>query len=520
MKATMPEQQRQRLRRLVAERAFQDHMQQLEWSPHQQNEQLWGLAVQQPSELAVQQRQQRYETSPQQHQQQALCRVRNGVSHQRQQVVGQQWQQKRAPQLQLQNMVGWQQSQHAVQSQQQRQDGLMQNRMCQVQNMQQRTDSMSPASTYPNNASTYTSPQPVPRPLNKFVSIDPRVSIFQDTGFNNNGSSYQQQRAVGVLNHAPLRQTLLDRGSQAAFISEVQQNHHHQQQQQRQQQHQRGLPSVRPVQASSSSTGQTRRGVSSPTVQRGRPLSTPNGRKRQATSAPDEAGPTGKRRIPPSITSTYSPTGYFGAPKLVPPQKEAERANSDCLGREFDLRKVAKMEAKQKLEEEQRKKAQQEEADKSQKILAELAEARVKAKKLHIEAERCKQAHQDQQKKARQEAEKERKDAEYRLEPTQVLQREKDDKRREELRKDPSANYRHILEVYRLWPLKGGWGQRNTYLTGLLANKCMPVDKNSELGLAIKYAKDHWEYYGEFPRDTARFAEYERERRRKAEKKD
>ncbi|CAI9631933.1 unnamed protein product [Alternaria burnsii] len=103
---------------------------------------------------------------------------------------------------------------------------------------------------------------------------------------------------------------------------------------------------------------------------------------------------------------------------------------------------------------------------------------------------------------------------EYQVAQAAALQREKDDKRREELRKDPSANYRHILEVYKLMPLKKG-ELPNKYLLGLIANRPMPMDLDSDLALAITYAKDHWDYYGQWPKDVARFAGYERERRAK-----
>ncbi|KAG9195152.1 hypothetical protein G6011_00272 [Alternaria panax] len=102
----------------------------------------------------------------------------------------------------------------------------------------------------------------------------------------------------------------------------------------------------------------------------------------------------------------------------------------------------------------------------------------------------------------------------YRIAYAAALQREKDDKRREELRKDPSANFRHVLEVYKLTPLKKG-DLPNRYLMGLIANRPMPIDLDSELALAITFAKDHWGYYGQWPKDVPRFAEYERSRKAK-----
>ncbi|KAL6160621.1 hypothetical protein ACJBU6_01152 [Exserohilum turcicum] len=97
-----------------------------------------------------------------------------------------------------------------------------------------------------------------------------------------------------------------------------------------------------------------------------------------------------------------------------------------------------------------------------------------------------------------------------------ALERERAEKRKEELRKDPSANYRHILEVYKLIPLDRKHGELpSPYLLRLLANRPMPDDEESELALAIVYAKDHWGDFAMWPQDTKRYADYERERRKK-----
>ena len=98
-----------------------------------------------------------------------------------------------------------------------------------------------------------------------------------------------------------------------------------------------------------------------------------------------------------------------------------------------------------------------------------------------------------------------------------ALKREQDDARRAFLRKDPSANYRHILEVYALSPLDPKKGEYpNRYLTSLLANRVMPMDLDCDLALATVYAKDHWDYFGQWPKDIERFAGYERKRKEKA----
>jgi len=107
----------------------------------------------------------------------------------------------------------------------------------------------------------------------------------------------------------------------------------------------------------------------------------------------------------------------------------------------------------------------------------------------------------------------------YKAATAAALKREQDDARREFLRKDPSANYRHILEVYALSPLDPKKDEYpNRYLTGLLANRVMPMDLDCDLALAIVYAKDHWDYFGQWPKDIERFAGYERERREKTAK--
>ena len=176
---------------------------------------------------------------------------------------------------------------------------------------------------------------------------------------------------------------------------------------------------------------------------------------------------------------------------------EEEDAAYHFREREFVEREVAERRALHKT-------SLQERADKTQKKAVE---------KFRVGAERRKKARKEEHEKAKKEAEQTRKEAEYAVALAAALRREKDEDRRAELRKDPSANYRHILEVYRLFPLENGYKERNTYLTGLLANKCMPVDRDSEFGLAVTYAKDHWEFFGQWPSDTARFAQYERDRR-------
>jgi hypothetical protein len=79
-----------------------------------------------------------------------------------------------------------------------------------------------------------------------------------------------------------------------------------------------------------------------------------------------------------------------------------------------------------------------------------------------------------------------------RIEQEQHLERKKHAKRKAELKKDPSANYRRYKEYLEYFPLARG-EHANEYLLGLLANQQMPAEPTSDMGLAIQYAKKHWE---------------------------
>ncbi|KAJ4377099.1 hypothetical protein N0V86_006540 [Didymella sp. IMI 355093] len=71
-------------------------------------------------------------------------------------------------------------------------------------------------------------------------------------------------------------------------------------------------------------------------------------------------------------------------------------------------------------------------------------------------------------------------------------EREKRAKRKAELGKDPGALYHSYTEYLEYFPLVR-CERPNPYLVGLLANQAMPVESDSDLGLAIQYAKRHWE---------------------------
>jgi hypothetical protein len=87
----------------------------------------------------------------------------------------------------------------------------------------------------------------------------------------------------------------------------------------------------------------------------------------------------------------------------------------------------------------------------------------------------------------------------YHWQQEQRLESERKANRKEELRNDRSALFRHYHEYIEHFPLLPG-EQKSPYHVGLLANRHMPADKNCDLALAIQFAKDNWSLYMEYPR--------------------
>ncbi|KAI4689325.1 uncharacterized protein J4E88_002676 [Alternaria novae-zelandiae] len=213
----------------------------------------------------------------------------------------------------------------------------------------------------------------------------------------------------------------------------------------------------------------------------------PMSQKRQATEAPEGDMPAGKRQN--TMQNTMSPPAAPFAPigqhdPLNPGPYNRMRPVAPANGIAASVNRMTPDDIARDRHLQQ----------------AKLAEQRVRAQQAH-------------------DAEKAREREIYIAATAAALKREQDNARREFLRKDPSANYRHILEVYALSPLDPKKDEYlNRYLTGLLANRVMPMDLDCDLALAIVYAKDHWDYFGQWPKDTERFAGYERERKEKAAK--
>lgn len=102
---------------------------------------------------------------------------------------------------------------------------------------------------------------------------------------------------------------------------------------------------------------------------------------------------------------------------------------------------------------------------------------------------------------------------EYRVTTEARLQSERKVMRKEELRKDPSALYRHYQEYIQFHPLNRDAGERkDPYLNMLLANRLMPYVNGDDIGLAITYAKEHWEMYMRYPKDIKYAADAQRKK--------
>jgi len=158
---------------------------------------------------------------------------------------------------------------------------------------------------------------------------------------------------------------------------------------------------------------------------------------------------------------------------------------------------VAKEEARQKqlkeqaIAAEERAKAQRAAYNKTQ------AEKRAKAKQLQKDQEDAANFAE-----AARQCQEERRERELRL------------ARKEELRKDPTAIYHSYHDYLACFPLDTAGGEKiSQYHNKLLANRPFPkYDSDSELGLAITYAKDNWDLYLEYPKQVKYAAEQQRKK--------
>jgi hypothetical protein len=153
----------------------------------------------------------------------------------------------------------------------------------------------------------------------------------------------------------------------------------------------------------------------------------------------------------------------------------------------------------------QQKEAEARRINQQQEIARAAAAKRLQEEQARLENEQRRTQAQEQQEILREEAERQR--------AAQEEKHERENKliRKEQLRKDRSALYRHYNVYLEYFPLGHG-ERRNPYLNNLLANRSMPIVSDSDLGLAIQYAKDNWEYYLEFPRDAKRATQWQKEK--------
>jgi hypothetical protein len=94
------------------------------------------------------------------------------------------------------------------------------------------------------------------------------------------------------------------------------------------------------------------------------------------------------------------------------------------------------------------------------------------------------------------------------------LERERFLRRKQELYHDPSAIYRHYDEYLKHFPLGPG-ESKNPYFVRLLANRPIYPGGDEEMNDAIRLAKEEWECYAQWPKDTERFKRWARDRKAK-----
>jgi hypothetical protein len=187
--------------------------------------------------------------------------------------------------------------------------------------------------------------------------------------------------------------------------------------------------------------------------------------------------------------------------------QQAQQAQQARLAQQAQQQKDAQARAQQ---EQARLRQQHKEAEerriKNREQLARAAEVerRRQQQAILVEENRRLQFEEDQ-KRLKEEAD------ELLIAKAQRLERERKSLRKEQLRKDPSALYRHYNEYLRYFPLEYDQ-RRSQYHNNLLANRTMTAEANTDLDLAIQFAKDHWQWYLVFPKDADRATSWQKEK--------
>lgn len=180
-------------------------------------------------------------------------------------------------------------------------------------------------------------------------------------------------------------------------------------------------------------------------------------------------------------------------------KKAEEEARNEALKAQMEKARLETIARRKREEEKQR----QEAAAKATKEKAERErQARIKQQAV-LDAERERLLAAQREAWVKEQAEK------HRIAQEERLDKERKEQRRNQLRSDPSALYRHYREYMQYFPLEDSATERmSRYHIFLLANRPIPSDETDELALAITYAKEHWEYYLEYPRDVKRALDY------------
>jgi hypothetical protein len=173
--------------------------------------------------------------------------------------------------------------------------------------------------------------------------------------------------------------------------------------------------------------------------------------------------------------------------------------------KEAQARAIQQQREEQALQARRQKEAQEQRLKRQQEaVRAAEAEKYRKRQAALVEESRKRQA-QEYQRRLEEEAEY------HRVAHAKKLERERKLVRKEQLRKDPSALYRHYNEYLSYFPLERDQ-RRSNYHNNLLANRAMTADANTNLDLAIQFAKDHWQWYLVFPQDADSATTWQKEK--------
>jgi hypothetical protein len=243
----------------------------------------------------------------------------------------------------------------------------------------------------------------------------------------------------------------------------------------------------------------------------------------QSTASPLQI-PTRTQISTPVTNNRASPIDLRTPPSSGGRIAKARRKHIEIQARHVQRQKEAELRlAKEKREAEVRLAQQQK--DLHARLLQQKRKQEAEARRIHqqnenaraVEAKRrqAQQAKLDNELRARQAREQQvflKEQAEqHRVVQEQRLERERRLVRKEQLSKDPSALYRHYNEYLEYFPLTRG-ERRSHYHNNLLANRRMPPEPESDIGLAIQFAKDNWEWYLQFPRDIDQAIQWQREK--------